>query len=76
MMTVCKFFGTNVSWQMTGIHRDPWANAHQVLVEQDKSDKDRGLYLYSELYGQLADRGTSILRLTEGLKAPLMTKNR
>jgi hypothetical protein len=41
-----------VSWQVTGIRQDPWANAHRIPVEEEKSDKTRGFYLHPELYGQ------------------------
>ena len=33
--------GMKVSWQVTGIRKDPWANAHRVEVEEDKPDKER-----------------------------------
>ncbi len=40
-----------VSWQVTGIRKDPWAEANRVAVEQDKKERDRGKYLHPELYG-------------------------
>ena len=39
-----------VSWQVTGIRKDPWANAHRIQVEEDKPDKERGYYLHPDLY--------------------------
>src|SRR6188508_2817978 len=42
-----------VSWHVTGIRKDPWANAHRIQVEEDKQDKERGHYMYPDLYGQL-----------------------
>ena len=48
--------GMKVSWQVTGIRKDPWANAHRVEVEEDKPDKERGYYIYPDLYGQSADK--------------------
>ncbi len=44
-----------VSWQVTGIRKDPWANAHRVQVEEDKPDKERGYYIHPDLYGQPAE---------------------
>jgi hypothetical protein len=41
-----------VSWQVTGIRKDPWANAHRVQVEENKQDKERGHYIHPDLYGQ------------------------
>jgi hypothetical protein len=28
--------GMKVSWQVTGIRKDPWANANRIQVEEDK----------------------------------------
>jgi hypothetical protein len=44
--------GLKVSWQVTGIRKDPWANSHRIPVEQDKPDKDKGQYLYPPGFGQ------------------------
>ena len=49
--------GLKVSWQVTGIRQDPWANAHRIPVEEVKSDLERGLYLHPELYGQSTELG-------------------
>ena len=51
--------GLKVSWMITGIRQDPWANAHRIPVEQDKPDPERGYYLHPELYGQTAERSTT-----------------
>ncbi|MFH1747892.1 MAG: hypothetical protein ABIG44_12730 [Planctomycetota bacterium] len=48
--------GAMVSWQVTGIRQDPWANAHRIQVEEEKCEKERGSYLHPELYGQPKDR--------------------
>jgi hypothetical protein len=53
--------GMKVSWQVTGILRDPWANANRIEVEEDKPTKERGYYLHPELYGQPEERGISHL---------------
>ena len=57
--------GMKVSWQITGIRKDPWANAHRVQVEEDKPDKERGHYLHPDLYGQPTEKGTSHLLFPE-----------
>ncbi len=44
--------GMEVSWQVTGIRQDPYAKAHRVQVEVQKSDKERGRYLHPDLYNQ------------------------
>jgi hypothetical protein len=43
--------GQEVSWQVTGIRQDAWANANRIPVEVDKKDQDRGRYLHPELFG-------------------------
>jgi hypothetical protein len=40
-----------VSWQVTGIRQDAYANAHRVQVEEDKPPQDQGHYLHPELFG-------------------------
>ena len=46
--------GTRVSWQVTSIRQDTWANAYRIPVEQDKPPQEQGSYLYPELYGQVS----------------------
>jgi len=41
-----------VSWQVTGIRKDTWANANRIRVEEDKPVRERGYYIYPDLYGQ------------------------
>ena len=53
--------GMKVSWQVTGIRKDPWANANRIKVEEDKPDKELGYYLHPDLYGQPEERGISHL---------------
>ena len=45
-----------VSWQVTGIRQDAWANAHRIPLEEDKDEKQRGYYLHPELYNQTPDK--------------------
>ena len=44
--------GMKVSWMVTGIRHDPWAEEHRIPVEEDKAPKDRGKYLYPDAYGK------------------------
>jgi hypothetical protein len=48
--------GKKVSWQVTGIRQDAWANAHRIEVEEEKGVGERGSYLHPELYGQSSDK--------------------
>jgi len=42
--------GVKVSWQVTGIRRDAYANAHRIQVEVDKPESERGTYLHPGLF--------------------------
>jgi hypothetical protein len=44
--------GSRVSWQVTGIRNDPYANAHPIEPVQAKAPRDQGKYLDPGLYGQ------------------------
>ncbi|MFN0012214.1 MAG: hypothetical protein ACKVS8_11295 [Phycisphaerales bacterium] len=43
---------TVVSWQITGIRQDAWANAHRIQTEELKAGTEAGRYLHPELFGQ------------------------
>jgi len=43
--------GAKISWQVTGIRHDAYAEAHRIRVEEDKG-KERGTYLHPELFQQ------------------------
>jgi trimeric autotransporter adhesin len=44
-----------VSWQVTGIRQDAFANAHRIPVEEVKPPQEQGHYLHPELYGAPAE---------------------
>jgi hypothetical protein len=48
---------TKLSWQVTGVRHDAYANAHRIPVEQSKAGADHGRYLHPELYGQPRSKG-------------------
>jgi hypothetical protein len=48
---------TTVSWQVTGIRQDPYANTHRIQVEVDKSTTERGKYIHPEAYGLPKEAG-------------------
>ncbi len=52
-----------VSWQVTGIRHDAYANANRIQVEEEKPANQRGTYLHPELFGEPATQ-------TVGLSAP------
>ncbi len=51
-----------VSWQVTGIRHDPYANQNRIKVEELKPAKEQGRYLYPTGYGQPASRGEAYLQ--------------
>ncbi len=59
-----------VSWQVTGIRHDPYAEAHRSPVEQDKPAHERGTYLYPEGYGQPDSAGLDYQKSRPLLKPP------
>jgi hypothetical protein len=60
--------GMRVSWQITGIRQDAWANAHRIPVEQEKEAKLKGFYLHPELYGAPAEKQIQWARHPEMMK--------
>lgn len=54
--------GVEVSWQVTGIRQDAWANAHRILNEEEKPEAERGRYLHLELFGHAGELGIHELR--------------
>ncbi|MFQ5650690.1 MAG: hypothetical protein ACE5IY_12175 [bacterium] len=60
--------GMKVSWQVTGIRQDAFANAHRMPVEEEKPAYERGYYLHPELYGQREERSIEWARDPEGMR--------
>jgi len=57
-----------VSWQVTGIRQDPYANAHRIQVEVEKPAEFKGYYIHPELYGGDFEQGFNYVLL--GHKTP------
>ncbi len=57
-----------ISWQVTGIRQDAWANAHRTPVELEKLDREKGFYLHPELYGAAPERGIAWARNPDIMK--------
>jgi hypothetical protein len=49
--------GTEVSWQVTGVRHDPYAEAHRIAVEPGKLKDEQGKYLHPKEYGQPDSKG-------------------
>ncbi len=48
--------GQKVSWMVTGIRQDAWANAHRIPTEEAKPANEQGYYLHPELFGAGAEK--------------------
>jgi hypothetical protein len=68
--------GMKVSWQVTGIRKDPWAKAHRIKVEETKPAKERGYYLYPHLYGKPEKRAVSQLLFPEEKRKLLINETK
>jgi hypothetical protein len=49
--------GQKVSWMVTGIRKDPYAQQHPIKVEEEKNSEEKGKYLNPEVYGKPASMG-------------------
>ena len=43
--------GMKISWQVTGIRKDPYAETNRIQVEEEKPQEEQGTYLHPEAYG-------------------------
>jgi hypothetical protein len=64
-----------ISWQVTGIRQDAWANANRIPLEAEKKHEDRGRYLHPELFGgepigEIARGGRRHLQRSETSRRP------
>ena len=59
-----------VSWQVTGIRHDAWANAHRVAVEQEKPANERGTYMHPNEHGHPESGAMPLLPNTPSQTGP------
>jgi hypothetical protein len=52
--------GMKVSWQVTGVRRDAYAEAYRIKVEEEKPAGQRGRYLNPEAFGQPRETGMAV----------------
>ncbi len=57
-----------VSWQVTGIRKDAWANQNRIPVEELKPELERGSYLHPEAFGKAEEKGVEWTRHPEMMK--------
>jgi hypothetical protein len=57
--------GVEVSWQVTGVRHDRFADANPLVVEPAKDERERGYYIHAELYEQPEEKGIEWARHPE-----------
>jgi hypothetical protein len=57
--------GVKVSWQVTGVRHDAYANKHRITVEETKNENERGHYLHPELFNQPEEKSIEWARHPE-----------
>ena len=60
--------GLKVSWQVTGVRKDAYAQAHRTPIEQDKAAIERGYYLHPTLYGAPEEKQIEWARNPAGMQ--------
>jgi hypothetical protein len=60
--------GLKVSWQVTGIRKDPYAEAHRIPVEEVKKAGEQGHYIHPDLYGYPEEKSIEWARNPEMMK--------
>jgi hypothetical protein len=60
--------GVEVSWQVTGIRRDAYANKHRIPVEEMKPERERGYYLHPQVFDQPEEKSVEWARDPEMMK--------
>lgn len=49
-----------VSWQVTGVRNDKWAQQNRIIPEQNKKGVEKGKYLNPEVYGKSKAEGLPV----------------
>jgi hypothetical protein len=61
---------TRVSWQLTGVRHDAYAEKHRIPVEEAKPEDEQGTYLHPIEHGLPAERGLDHQRSRANEEAP------
>ncbi|NOR45923.1 MAG: hypothetical protein GQ534_10090, partial [Candidatus Delongbacteria bacterium] len=49
--------GMKISWMVTGIRKDNFANNNRIPIEVEKTDSEKGYYLHPEAFGMQKEEG-------------------
>ena len=66
--------GMKISWQVTGIRQDPYANKNRIPLEVEKSEKEKGHYLHYKEYNQPIEKSIRVVNDPEILEKLNKTK--
>jgi len=58
-----------VSWQVTGIRHDAYANANRIKVEEEKPANQRGTYLHPEVFDEATTQTSALSASPRGAPA-------
>ena len=61
--------GMKISWQLTGVRKDPYALFHPIELEVLKDAEEIGLYSHPEVYGKPKELGIDYVRQNKHLDA-------
>jgi trimeric autotransporter adhesin len=62
--------GLKVSWQVTGVRHDAWAEAHRIPTEEEKPAAEQGHYMHPELFGAAAEKSIGSASMPTNKTAP------
>jgi len=65
-----------VSWQVTGIRHDAYANKHRIPVEEQKPEDERGLLLHPDAFNQPENRGVQFVRMAPQIERAKVRESR
>jgi hypothetical protein len=68
--------GVKVSWQVTGVRQDAWANKNRIKVEVEKTERERGYYAHPEAFDQPDERGIEWARNPEMMQQTKRDRDR
>ena len=57
--------GMKLSWQLTGVRQDPWAQANPLVVEEKRSANEQGYYQHPLLHNQPKEKSIYSARYPE-----------
>jgi hypothetical protein len=65
-----------VSWQITGIRKDNWAEQNRIPNAVDKEPENKGKYLHPEAFGQPVEKGITHRKDTEHASPAVITDDK